>query len=72
MEDINKQTKLSMSIKEPAVQTKISYEDISSDLENDPSMVYYIDSDDLDTDYVISKFLTELKYILDVILSALK
>ena len=44
---------------------KVSYEDISSDLENDPSMVYYIDDDKVDTDVIIVGFLDELKIILD-------
>lgn len=39
---------------------KISYEDISYDLENDERLTYYIDSDHLDYQYVISKLLTEL------------
>lgn len=44
---------------------KVSYEDISSDLENDPNMVYYIDEDKIDTDVIIVGFLDELKLILD-------
>lgn len=44
---------------------KVSYEDISSDLENDPNMVYYIDDDKVDTDIIIIGFLDELKIILD-------
>jgi hypothetical protein len=39
---------------------KISYEDISYDLENDERFTYHIDSDHLDYQYVISKLLTEL------------
>jgi hypothetical protein len=39
---------------------KISYEDISYDLENDERLTYYIDSDYLDYQHVISKLLTEL------------
>lgn len=39
---------------------KISYEDISYDLENDERLTYYIDSDHLDYQHVISKLLTEL------------
>ena len=44
---------------------KVSYEDISSDLENSPTMVYYIDEDKVDTDVIIIGFLDELKIILD-------
>ena len=44
---------------------KISYEDISSDLENDPSMVYYIDEVTIDTDKIITEFLSELRLMLD-------
>lgn len=44
---------------------KVSYEDISSDLENDPSMVYYIDDYKIDTDTIIIGFLDELKLVLD-------
>ncbi len=44
---------------------KISYEDISSDLDGLPSMVYYIDNDDVTTEQVIIKFLEELKTMLD-------
>ena len=39
---------------------KISYEDISSDLENDESLSYNIDGDSLDYQSVINKLLTEL------------
>jgi hypothetical protein len=39
---------------------KISYEDISSDLENNESFAYYIDNDSLDYQSVINKLLTEL------------
>jgi hypothetical protein len=44
---------------------KVSYEDISSDLENDPNMVYYIDDYSIDSDTIIVGFLDELKIILD-------
>ena len=40
---------------------KISYEDISSDIDNMPNMVYYIDNDEVTTEQVISRFLNELK-----------
>ena len=44
---------------------KVSYEDISSDLENDPSMVYYIDDDKIESDTIIIGFLDELRIILE-------
>jgi hypothetical protein len=40
---------------------KISYEDISSSLEERPDMSYRIDDDVIETDYVINEYLTELK-----------
>jgi hypothetical protein len=40
---------------------KISYEDISSSLEERPDMSYRIDDDIIETDYVINKYLDELK-----------
>jgi hypothetical protein len=40
---------------------KISYEDISSSLEERPDMSYRIDDDIIETDYVINKYLEELK-----------
>jgi hypothetical protein len=40
---------------------KISYEDISSSLEERPDMSYRIDDDIVETDYVINKYLDELK-----------
>jgi len=40
---------------------KISYEDISSSLEERPDMSYRIDDDVIETDYVINKYLEELK-----------
>lgn len=44
---------------------KISYEDISSDLSNRPEMSYYIENDDLNSEYIIKKFLEKLKHDLD-------
>ena len=44
---------------------KISYEDISSDIDNMPNMVYYIDGDEITTEQIISKFLDELKISMD-------
>jgi hypothetical protein len=40
---------------------KISYEDISSSLEERPDMSYRIDDDVIETDYVINEYLSELK-----------
>jgi len=40
---------------------KISYEDISSSLEERPDMSYRIDDDIIETDYIINKYLEELK-----------
>ena len=40
---------------------KISYEDISSSLEEREDMSYTIDDDVIETDYVINEYLTELK-----------
>ena len=39
---------------------KISYEDISSDLENKPKFSYNIDKDNLESEHIINKFLDEL------------
>ena len=44
---------------------KISYEDISSNLENRPDMVYYIEHVQTEADDVIQEFLDELKRYLD-------
>jgi hypothetical protein len=44
---------------------KISYEDISSSLENDPQFVYEIDEEVLDADTIIVNFKNELKIILE-------
>lgn len=40
---------------------KISYEDISESLQERPDLVYRIDDDIIETDYVINKYLDELK-----------
>jgi len=40
---------------------KISYEDISTDVQNMPDMIYYLDNDGLTTDEIIKKFLSKLK-----------
>jgi len=47
------------------INRKISYEDISSNLENNPSYSYDIDSDVIDSEGVIRKFLLELDYFLE-------
>ncbi len=39
---------------------KVSYEDISSDLENDESLSYSIDNEPIEADFVIKRFLKEL------------
>ena len=44
---------------------KISYEDISSNLENRPDMVYYIEHEQTEADEVIQEFLDELKRYLE-------
>lgn len=47
------------------INRKISYEDISSNLENNPSYSYDIDSDVIDSENVIKKFLLELDNFLE-------
>ena len=44
---------------------KVSYEDISSNLESRPDMVYYIENEKTEADDVIQTFLTELKKYLE-------
>ena len=44
---------------------KVSYEDISSNLESRPDMVYYIENEKMEADDVIQTFLTELKKYLE-------
>lgn len=44
---------------------KISYEDISTDLENDPHLSYSIDDDNLESGEIIGKFLRELQKLFD-------
>jgi len=45
---------------------KVSYEDISSSIEERPDMVYRIDDDVIEMDYVINQYVSELKeYITD-------
>jgi hypothetical protein len=43
---------------------KISYEDISTDLENDENLSYSIDNDSLDSQNIIQSFLVELEKVL--------
>jgi hypothetical protein len=40
---------------------KISYEDISTDLQNSPEMSYYIDNEDVTTEDIIAKFKARLQ-----------
>ena len=44
---------------------KISYEDISSSLEDRPDLTYRIDDDVIETDYVINQYLDELKIYIE-------
>jgi hypothetical protein len=44
---------------------KISYEDISSSLEERVDMSYTIDNDEIETDFIISEYIKELKSYLD-------
>ena len=45
---------------------KISYEDISSSIEERPDMIYRIDEDIIETDVIIKEYLVELKEFIDV------
>lgn len=47
------------------INRKISYEDISSNLENNEGFAYYIDGDTLDSENVIKRFLEELNTFLE-------
>lgn len=47
------------------INRKISYEDISSNLENNEGFAYYIDGDTLDSENVIKRFLEELDTFLE-------
>jgi predicted SprT family Zn-dependent metalloprotease len=44
---------------------KISYEDISSSIEERPDMIYRIDDDIVETDVIITQYLKELKEFID-------
>jgi hypothetical protein len=43
---------------------KISYEDISTDLQNSPEMAYYIDNEDLTPEEIILKFKEKVKTVM--------
>jgi hypothetical protein len=45
---------------------KISYEDISSSIEERPDMVYRIDDDVIETDAIIVEYLKELKDFIEI------
>jgi predicted SprT family Zn-dependent metalloprotease len=45
---------------------KVSYEDISSSLEERPDLVYYIEDDTIETDKIITDYITQLKTFIDV------
>ena len=47
------------------INRKISYEDISSNLENNPNFSYLIDGDSVDSEQVIKNFLKELDVFLE-------
>jgi len=47
------------------INRKISYEDISSNLENNEDYAYHIDNDNLDSEKVIKRFLEELNTFLE-------
>lgn len=44
---------------------KISYEDISSDLENRADMVYYLDNDVVDSEKIIEDYISKLKIFVE-------
>jgi len=44
---------------------KVSYEDISSSIEERPDLVYRIDDDIVDTDIIINEYLKELKEFIE-------
>ena len=45
---------------------KVSYEDISSSLEERPDLVYYIEDDTIETDKIITDYIAQLKTFIDV------
>lgn len=48
------------------INRKVSYEDISSNLENRPDMVYYIENDSVESEKIISDYTDMLKDFIDV------
>ncbi len=48
------------------VNRKISYEDISSHLENRPDMIYYMEHEKVEPEQIIKDFVVELKLFIDV------
>jgi len=44
---------------------KVSYEDISSHIEERPDMIYRIDDDVVDTNLILTQYVTELKEFID-------
>jgi hypothetical protein len=44
---------------------KISYEDISTDLENNPDFSYSIDNDSLDSETIIKNFITQIELLIE-------
>jgi predicted SprT family Zn-dependent metalloprotease len=44
---------------------KVSYEDISSHIEERPDMIYRIDDDVIDTNLILTQYVTELKEFID-------
>jgi len=48
------------------INRKVSYEDISSSIEERPDMIYRIDDDIVDTGVVISEYLSELRDFIEI------
>jgi len=44
---------------------KISYEDISTDLQNSPELAYYIDNEDVSSEEIIKKFKNKLAFVVN-------
>jgi len=47
------------------INRKISYEDISTKIENRPDMVYYLEHEKVETTQIIKEFITELEEFID-------
>jgi predicted SprT family Zn-dependent metalloprotease len=47
------------------INRKVSYEDISSSLEERPDLVYYIENDTIETDKIITDYIVQLKSFID-------